>query len=132
MKIVIVSGALANKYRNGGGTWERLSWVTGLRRLGFDVYFVEQIAPTACVDATGLTTDFVHSVNLDWFRSVTRWFGVAERSALVLGEGEKCAGVGWRRLLEVAESWRSGGAFGPERAAIDDSKQAKMIALTGR
>jgi hypothetical protein len=104
MRVVMVGGALANKCRNGGGAWERMSWVTGLLRLGFDVYFVEQIAPTACVDATGLTTDFAHSVNLDWFRSVTRWFGVAERSALVLGEGEKCAGVGWRRLLEVAQS----------------------------
>jgi len=35
-------------------------------------------------------------------------------------------------LMNVAESWRSGGAFGPEKAPIDDSKQAKMIALTGR
>jgi len=54
VKVIVVSGALANKYRNGGGAWERLSWVTGLRRLGFDVYFIEQIAAESCVDAAQL------------------------------------------------------------------------------
>src|SRR5436189_2419987 len=98
MRTVIVSGALANKYRNGGGAWERLSWVTGLRRLGFDVYFVEQIAPQVCVDAGGSVTRLSDSVNFDWFRSVTQWFGVADRSALVCAGGEQCAGVTWQRL----------------------------------
>ena len=41
--IAIVSGALANKPFNGGEAWVRLSWVLGLRRLGFDVCFVEEI-----------------------------------------------------------------------------------------
>src|SRR5437762_14263298 len=56
-RAIIVSGALANKPGNGGGAWERLTWVTGLRRLGFDVYFVEQIAPEACRDAGGAVAD---------------------------------------------------------------------------
>ena len=101
MATAIISGALANKPGNGGGAWERLSWAVGLRRLGFDVWFVEQIAPRVCIDAAGAVTDFEASINLDWFRSVTRWFGFAERSALVCGE--RCAGVPWPRLLEVAE-----------------------------
>jgi hypothetical protein len=103
MSIIIVSGALANKYGNGGGTWERLSWVIGLRRLGFDVYFIEQIAPEACVDATGATTAFTKSVNLDWFRKVTKWFGAADRSALIYAEGEQCVGIPFARLLEMAD-----------------------------
>jgi hypothetical protein len=104
MATVIVSGALANKYRNGGGTWERMSWVVGLRRLGLDVYFVEQIAPEACVEPHGRVTAFEESVNLEWFRHVTEFFGVAGRSVLVYGGGEQCAGMAWERLLEVAES----------------------------
>src|SRR5712691_13229523 len=99
MSVVIVAGALANKYRNGGGTWERMSWAVGLRRLGFDVYFVEQIARESCVDAAGAVTSFSDSVNLAWFRSVTEWFGVADRSALVYASGEQCAGVPWPQLL---------------------------------
>src|SRR4051812_47451291 len=42
-KIVIVSGALANKPHNGGEAWVRMSWATGLRQLGCHVYFIEQI-----------------------------------------------------------------------------------------
>jgi hypothetical protein len=106
MSLVIVSGALANKVRNGGGAWERMSWVMGLRQLGCDVYFVEQIAPHACVNALGAVTSFASSVNLEWFRSVTEWFGIADRAALVCdsGTGAKCAGVPWTRLLEIASS----------------------------
>jgi hypothetical protein len=104
MSAAIVSGALANKYRNGGGAWERMSWVTGLRRLGFDVYFVEVIAPESCVSARGDRAGLAESVNLDWFRRVTDSFGMGDRSALVLAGGEHCAGIPWRQLLEVAES----------------------------
>ena len=35
-------------------------------------------------------------------------------------------------LQKSAEDWRSGGAFGPKRDAVDDSTQARLIALTGR
>ena len=49
MPTVMVGGAVANKYLNGGEAWVRLSWVLGLARLGYDVCFVEQIAASSCV-----------------------------------------------------------------------------------
>src|SRR4051794_33445228 len=104
MKIIVVSGALANKYQNGGGAWERLSWVLGFRRLGFDVYFIEQIAPENCVDALGEVVPFAESVNLDWFRSVTEWFEVADRSTLVDSSERQCAGMSWGQILETLEA----------------------------
>jgi hypothetical protein len=104
MSWIIVAGALANKYRNGGGAWERMSWVVGLRRLGFEVCFVEQIAPAACVDAAGAAVGLASSVNLEWFRSVINWFGVAKESALALAGAEQSEGLPWRQLLEVAEA----------------------------
>src|SRR5438876_7876705 len=93
MSVVIVAGALANKAHNGGGAWERLSWVTGLRRLGCDVYFVEQIdlRPTPLAD----------SANCDWFRSVTEWFGLTGRAALVDSRGEECVGMSRSRLRQI-------------------------------
>jgi hypothetical protein len=39
----IVAGALAAKAGNGGHAWSRISLVLGLRRLGFEVVFVEQL-----------------------------------------------------------------------------------------
>src|SRR3954469_16449627 len=104
MKIIVVSGALANKYQNGGGAWERLSWVLGFRRLGFDVYFIEQIAPENCIDAFGEVVPFAESVNLDWFRLVTEWFEVADRSTLVESSGRQCAGMSWEQILGTLEA----------------------------
>src|SRR5262245_21793948 len=104
MSIVSVSGALANKYRNGGEAWVRMSWVMGLRKLECDVYFIEQIPPQACVDTRGAVTPFADSVNLDWFRAVTEWFGIADRAALVCAGGGECTGVPWTRMVEIAES----------------------------
>src|SRR5260370_2232274 len=43
----IVGGVLAGKRGNGGNAWTRLSLVLGLRRLGFDVVLVEQLAAPA-------------------------------------------------------------------------------------
>src|SRR5207248_11727250 len=43
MTLAVVAGALGNKPWNGGNAWTRLSWLLGLRRLGFDVRFAERI-----------------------------------------------------------------------------------------
>lgn len=43
MARILVSGAIANKPASGGEAWVRMSWVLGLRRLGHEVCFVEQI-----------------------------------------------------------------------------------------
>src|SRR5215217_93533 len=104
MRIVIVSGALANKPFNGGEAWVRLSWAMGLRRLGFGVYFVEQIDPRACVDAEGAPAAVVESANLAYFRDVTRQFGLAESSALIDTEAGETHGLSGADLRDVAES----------------------------
>lgn len=60
---VIVAGALAAKPRNGGEAWVRMSYVLGLRRLGHQVAFVEQV--------DGATPEAV-----DWFAAVCDRFAV--------------------------------------------------------
>lgn len=70
MTTVVVAGALANKLHNGGEAWVRLSWTLGLRRLGLDVFLVEQLAgPSA--------------EQLKWFDDVTRRFGLEGRAMLL-------------------------------------------------
>jgi hypothetical protein len=76
MKIA-VAGALAAKPGNGGEAWVRLSYLLGLRRLGADVSFIEQIeAPAPAAIA--------------WFESVTAAFAI--RASLVDGSGVLLAG----------------------------------------
>lgn len=89
MRRAIVSGAIANKYRNGGEPWIRLSWALGLKRLGFEVCFVEQIGRASCVDAGEIETSFETSVNLAWFRAVMDQFGLTDSCALIYENGEQ-------------------------------------------
>jgi hypothetical protein len=61
--LALVAGALANKPWNGGNAWSRMSFVLGLRRLGYDVLFLEEMAEP---DARAR----------EYFRLVCDWFGV--------------------------------------------------------
>jgi len=67
----IVSGPLAAKPGNAGGAWERFSWAVGLRRLGFDVLFVEE-----CVGVPSAAA-------LDWFDDCARFFGFEQRMVII-------------------------------------------------
>jgi hypothetical protein len=102
MATAIVSGALANKPLNGGEAWVRLSWVLGLRRLGFDVFFVEQIRPSDCVDELGEAAEFAASINRGYFESVVRDFGLEGRAGLLCDGDPEAAGLGRDEIREAA------------------------------
>ena len=104
MTTVVVAGALANKPGNGGEAWVRLNWILGLMRLGFEVCFVEQLAPSACVDATGAAAPVARSRNLAFFRAVVDRFGLSSTSSLIYDEGAQVFGMAEESLLTEAES----------------------------
>jgi hypothetical protein len=99
--LAVVSGALANKPLSGGEAWVRLAWILGLRRLGFEVYFFEEIASTSCRDAAGEPVGFRESVNHSYFEQVVPEFGIAERAGLLCDGGEDGAGLGLAELEAV-------------------------------
>lgn len=98
MKTVIVSGALANKPFNGGNAWSRLAWVLGFQRIGFDVVFVEQIAPETCVDSRGVNVPFEASLNADYFRATMNQFGLSDRCSLMCTGRDQPYGLSLDRL----------------------------------
>lgn len=102
MTTVIVSGAVANRYGKGGSLWARLQYVLGLKRLGCDVRFVEQIHQANCTDASGAVTSFEDSVQLAYFCSVMDEFGLTGSASLVLGSGEQIWGTALGELEEIA------------------------------
>src|SRR6266567_2048280 len=104
MPLVVVSGALANKPHNGGAAWTRMSWILGFRRLGCDVFFLEQIARDACVDAVGAAATFEGSANVAFFRRVTERFGLDASAALICEQGEQIFGATYPELLELADA----------------------------
>ena len=106
MDTLVVSGAIANRPLNSGGAWVRLSWVLGLRRLGFDVWFVEQIDEATCVDAAGAPVAFAESENRRFFDQVVERFGLEGRASLLYEGGRESAGVPLAELLPVAQEAR--------------------------
>lgn len=93
MRTIIVSGALANKMHNGGEAWVRLNWLLGFRELGFDVWFVEQIAHESSTDATRT-----------YFEKVIGDFGFAGRASLITDNGEGLCGPTMQELCDVADT----------------------------
>lgn len=80
-RTLVVAGALAAKPGNAGGAWERFSYAVGLRRLGFDVLFVEQLSAVPDADA------------LRWFDDAAAFFAFTGAAAGV-GPG------GWSHGLD--------------------------------
>lgn len=104
MSIVVVAGALANKPRNGGNAWAVLSWALGLRALGFEVAFVEQIRRDCCIDAAGQPCPFEDSENLAFFRKTTEQLGLDGLSALICEDDERSFGLTPTDLADLGRS----------------------------
>jgi hypothetical protein len=71
----VVAGALAAKPGNGGEAWVRLSWVLGLRRLGYDAWLFEE------VDAAGA------QAGRRFFEQVVRRHGLGSRAVMLTPDG---------------------------------------------
>jgi len=99
---ILVSGALANKPLSGGEAWVRMTWVRGLRRLGFEVVFAEQIDSSACVGADGRAAPFANSVNREFFEKTLADLAPDCAAALICDDGAQTAGLSLDDLVERA------------------------------
>jgi hypothetical protein len=104
MAMIVVGGAIANKYRQGGEAWVRLSWLIGFQKLGHSVHFIEQIDPAHCLDAAGQVVPFEQSVQREYFQSVFEQFGLRDVATLVLGDGEQTLGLAFTELTDLMRS----------------------------
>ena len=77
----------------GGNTWAFLQYFLGLRRLGFDVYYVEQIAGEKCLDEEGRRVSFDDSVNAKEFRALIERFDLVGCNALFDGASSGSMGL---------------------------------------
>lgn len=102
MRTIVVSGAIANKPYNGGEAWVRLSWVLGLRRLGFRTIFLEQIDRDTCIGSDGDRVEVEESVNLAYFQEVLQTFGLEGSASLILTDGEQFFGLDEPEILDIA------------------------------
>jgi hypothetical protein len=102
MSTVLVASVIATKCRNGGNARAVLNWVHGLRKLGVQTYYVEQIAPESCTDEQGHAVPFERSVNYAYFEQVMRDAGLSGTSTLIFDGGPRTAGMAYHEILDVA------------------------------
>lgn len=90
MTSIVVAGALAAKPGYGGEAWTRLSWVLGLRRLGFDAWLLEEADPVTAAAGRAF-----------FARTVAR-HGIADR-AVLLSDGATEGPLDRAQLEELAD-----------------------------
>lgn len=85
--MIVVAGAVALRPNRGGHTWVFLQYLLGLRRLGWDVLFVDHVDPADCTDDLGRPCGFEGSSQRAYFRMVMEGFGLDQASALLSDDG---------------------------------------------
>jgi hypothetical protein len=100
---IVVAGALAQKAGQGGHAWFLLQYLLGLRRLGWEVLFLDRVAPDGCVDAVGRACPPAESVGVRYVADVMRRFDLADAWA-VLADGQS---IGQPRAEVLARVGRS-------------------------
>ena len=101
--LILVGATIASFPGNGGIAWERLSWIQGFRRLGYDVFWIDELPRVHCVDAAGARGQgYPSCINRPWFDSVVRRFDLGEAAALIGDEGESIYGPSLAELTALA------------------------------
>jgi hypothetical protein len=103
MRKILLNGTLANLPRNGGNTIFTLQFIVGLRRLGFDVLFLEHLTSEGCWDAQGTRCRFVDAVQRDYYAHIMTAFSLAGASSLLYNGGEQHWGASLSDVLRFAE-----------------------------
>jgi hypothetical protein len=82
-KRVLFSGSIAgHAVGYGGNTWAFLQWVLGFRRLGFEVYYVEESRGPQFFDEEMKPVPFLESASARYFHTVMERFGLGDHGAL--------------------------------------------------
>lgn len=95
----IIAGAVANKFHNGGESWVRLSWLLGLRRFGFDVHFIEELAPKL---PSALSQDDMFE-KTKYLEQVAARFGLTRNISVVTPAGDVVFGPSADDLADLAD-----------------------------
>jgi hypothetical protein len=92
MKIVL-GAVISLPPISAGCAWNRLQYLLGLRRLGHDVVFVEEVKPKWAVDAAGRQCAYQDSQNRRGFMDIMEQFELTEHCCQVYNAGEATTGL---------------------------------------
>jgi hypothetical protein len=102
-KRIMIAGAIgSHPLLSGGYSWVFLQYVLGLRRLGFDTYYIEQLNEKDLVDDDWNKTNFYASANARYFRMLMQRFGLGGNAALLEADGPGYVGLSHAEVEKLA------------------------------
>src|ERR1700678_3767131 len=101
-RVIIGVGIASYPVHAAGNTWAFLQWVLGFRQAGWDVWMVEDLPPSKCIDANGKKCELALSANLAHWNAVVNEFGLKDRATLLF-DGESPELPGLLRFAHDAE-----------------------------
>jgi hypothetical protein len=102
-KHVMISGAIAcHPLFGAGNSWAFLQYLLGMRRLGLEVYYVEQLNPDECIDEHWQPADFSSSANVRYYRELMNRFGLLHSSSLLESAGPGFVGLSRNEVERIA------------------------------
>jgi hypothetical protein len=105
MSSVVVAGALAQRPEYGGHAWAVLQYPLGMKRLGYDVLFVDQLTPQMLGGAMDRSARAAQQRCIQWFRTATAAVGIPSGCALFLNGSQEVVGMSRQSALQrIAEA----------------------------
>lgn len=92
---IVVSGMISSVPFQGGATWAVLQYLLGLDEMGHQVLFVDPVSPSS---VTPRGSSLEESENARYFQEVSREFGLAGKSALLLNGTKETVGLRYEAL----------------------------------
>ena len=99
---IILGAVISLPPVSAGCAWNRLQYVLGLRQLGHEVVFLEEVRPEWCVDATGHRCVYASSDNRRGFIEIMQQFDLMDHACQLYNAGEATAGLSLAALRKFA------------------------------
>ncbi len=95
-----VAASIAQRPGFGGHAWAFLQYALGFEELGYDPILIDRLSADMVAGPDGRPSVAARARAESWFREVTAWAGLSERSALLLDDGSTI-GLERSRLKEL-------------------------------
>jgi hypothetical protein len=99
---IIIGAVISLPPVSAGCAWNRLQYVLGLRQLGHEIVFVEEVRPEWCVDDAGRRCTYADSQNRRGFMEIMRQFNLLDDSCQIYNGGEETTGMTREAVSEFA------------------------------
>jgi hypothetical protein len=105
MTSIVVAGSMAQRAGYGGHAWALLQYLLGLRSLGHEPLFIDQLTDDMTADRLGRRSPARRRACIRWLTEIMGQAGLEGHYALLLDDGRETVGLSRRRILaSVARS----------------------------